>query len=179
VVAVILLATVHRLPAPISEVETPTPSPKTPAKAHLNRANESGSNRKKIASSSRAGSPSIAVRGFVGNWEGKVDVSCSEPTCFICPINGIWPSFWMVVSNDARKLRITWKTDEGINGPFDLSSSQAGSTLGSTFSARGNDGSEWIYSIHLEIVSSNSAALKIHYTHQGWTCDGQGILTKR
>jgi hypothetical protein len=67
---VVLLATMHRLPAPISEESTPTPAPEQSAKQKPKRARETKANRTTQASTATTTPTPAASKRFAGTWTG-------------------------------------------------------------------------------------------------------------
>jgi len=127
-IASVLLVSVHRLPAPISEVETPTPAPEQRVKPKPKRT----PNPKVTSEDStreQTGSPSPksqrVLNPFDGTWVGTINIGYHGDVDYTITISGggtivrettRFGTFIRNPMSDGRTLRWNWKiTNSGVS----------------------------------------------------------------
>lgn len=112
---VILLISAHRLPAPISEVETPTPAPEQSAKPKPKRTikpkvtseNAENSTKAKTSSPTPQNQSTSQRNPFDGTWVGTLNCGLPGSVSFTLRINGSGTTVNMKSSNFGSDTRST------------------------------------------------------------------------
>jgi len=166
----ILIATAHRLPAPIQEIpESPTPIPKTQAKPKAPAAKHTQSPPEKKS-----------VSPFAGTWEGAATVTCSNGDI------SNWPSIMVVFPAGAGMVRTRWVDGIGsINGPFVAGYAVNDGIARWNFTGTSKDRqTNATNSMSMRMVDSRAAAVSLHFVYtsgdyKGVSCDVTGTLIRQ
>jgi hypothetical protein len=117
-----LFLTTHRLPAPISETEAPTPAPEQLAKPKVKRSSKSSGSDSGNSTAKRAAPPKSQSASkksiFEGTWVGNLMVPISGMTSFTFVMNAegtlekessVWGTFMRPCTSNGKSMSWTFE----------------------------------------------------------------------